>query len=75
MMALGMGSPAPSNQSTEDTMASNESGDQQIRIALYPFWIGLPPERRNHETLQAEFQKIIDNALYALRGDAFGLAD
>ncbi|QDT11308.1 hypothetical protein [Stieleria marina] len=49
------------------------ASEQQLRILLYLIWMGLPPERRTPDELNIAIQKILDSAMYDVRGDAFGL--
>ncbi|TWT75785.1 hypothetical protein CA13_73580 [Planctomycetes bacterium CA13] len=69
MLSIDMGRQAPSEQPIGDSSNDGGSEDQQIRIGVYIFWIGLAPQRRNHETLEGEIRKVMDDSLKALRDD------
>ncbi|KAA5538630.1 hypothetical protein FYK55_26830 [Roseiconus nitratireducens] len=60
------------NVQLKDDSASMDSGEQQIRIAIYMFWIGLDPVRRRHDILESEFRRILDDSLRTLRDDPTG---
>ncbi|TWU04843.1 hypothetical protein [Stieleria varia] len=59
MLSIDMGRATPSEQPIGDSAKDDVSEEQQIRVGVYVFWIGLAPERRNHETLEAEIRKIM----------------
>ncbi|QDV88803.1 hypothetical protein [Planctomycetes bacterium TBK1r] len=73
MQSLEMETKNATDQSMADPAVGKRAREQQIRIILYLIWMGLPPERRNLDELNIDIQKILDSAMYDVRGDAFGL--
>lgn len=49
--------------------------DQAVRNAIQMCWMILPPQSKNVDELQKQFQRIVDRAMKDLRedADAFGL--
>ncbi|OYP36790.1 hypothetical protein CGZ80_06995 [Rhodopirellula sp. MGV] len=41
--------------------------EAQIRQAVYLYWIGLPQNRRDHETLECELRRILNEALVQVK--------
>jgi len=72
LRSIDMGRQTPSEQAIGDSANDDASEEQQIRIGVYVFWIGLAPHRRNHDTLEAEIRTIMDDSLRALRDDPDG---
>ncbi|TWU60883.1 hypothetical protein Poly51_11650 [Rubripirellula tenax] len=74
MLSIDMGRPTRSEQLVDDSGSDDTLEEQQIRIGVYVFWIGLAPQRRNNDTLESEIRNVVDHALKALRDDpnAFG---
>lgn len=72
MLSIDMGRRTPSERPIGDSVNNAGSEEQPIRIGVYIFWIGLAPERRNHDTLDAEIREIMDDSLRALRDDPDG---
>ena len=67
MASIDMGRQMPISGSFDD--ANTDAEELQIRIAVYIYWIGLPPERRNHEALEVEIRTVLDDALSRIRDD------
>lgn len=74
MLSIDMGRQDADDQNIDDDTSTLGTEEQQIRIAVYVFWIALPPQRRNHDTLDVQFRRIVNDALSGLRDDpdAFG---
>lgn len=68
MLSIDMGNETLNDESSGD-VPNDHLEEQQVRIAVYVFWVGLTPQRRNHDTLNVELRKIMDDALDGLRDD------